>query len=155
MAESSDIDIAASHRYFSVECFNLAWDLIEKPDRTSEENDQMVSLSQASLWHWTQRPDCTPTNLSIGYWQISHIYALLGKADNARHYARLSLSVSQKGTVPPFYLAYAHEALARAAAVGGNTLEMANHIKQAQILAERVTDEESKKLLLNDLESIK
>ena len=155
MAESSDIDIAASHRYFSVECFNLAWDLIDKSDRTPDENDQMVRLSQTSLWHWTQRSDCTPTNLSIGYWQISRIYALLGQAGISRHYAQLSLSASQKGTVPPFYLAYAHEALARAAAVGGNTLEMANHIKQAKILAERVSDAESKNQLLNDLATIK
>ena len=32
--------------------------------RTSEEEDKMLQLSLASLWHWTQREDCTPTNLS-------------------------------------------------------------------------------------------
>ena len=49
----------------------------------------MLRLSLATTWHWTQRPDCTSTNLSIGYWQTARIYALLGQAENARRYAQM------------------------------------------------------------------
>ena len=59
MAESTGFDIEHAHKYFSVNCFNLTWELIDKPDRTPKDNEQMVRLAQASLWHWTQRPDCT------------------------------------------------------------------------------------------------
>jgi hypothetical protein len=78
MADDADFDADQAHRHFSASCFNLAWELIDKPDRTAEDDEQMVRLAQASLWHWTQRSDCTDKNLSIGYWQVSRVCALLG-----------------------------------------------------------------------------
>ena len=57
----------------------------------------------------------------LAYWQVSRIYALLGQADNARRYGELCLEVSQEPGVQPFYLAYAHEALARAGHGGGQS----------------------------------
>jgi hypothetical protein len=55
--EATDFDVDAAHKYFSAECFNRAWDLIEKKDRSPEENDTMLALSMSSFWHWTQRSD--------------------------------------------------------------------------------------------------
>ena len=52
-----DFDLAKAHHYFAASCFNAAWDLIEKPDRTSEDDRLMVSLSHASLFHWRNRTD--------------------------------------------------------------------------------------------------
>ncbi len=76
------------HQHFSTHCFNGAWDLIDKPVRTSDENEQMIQLAHASLWHWSQRADCCEKNLSIGYWQLARIYALLGEENNAGKFAR-------------------------------------------------------------------
>ena len=78
----------------------------------------MLRLSRQPR-HWTQRPDCTSTNLSIGYWQTARIYALLGQAENARRYAQMCFEVSQQPGVKPFFLAYAYEALAQAEAAAG------------------------------------
>jgi hypothetical protein len=150
-----DFDVDAAHNYFSADCFNRAWDLIDKTDRTPEEDEQMIRLNQASIWHWTQRPDCTPKNLSVGYWQASRIYALLGQAENARRYGRLSLQASQSEGVPPFFRGYAWEALARAEMVGGEHEEMDRHLAEARQVAEMVTDLEDKKQLLADLETIR
>jgi tetratricopeptide (TPR) repeat protein len=154
MSKPPDFDLAAAHRYFSSECFNRAWDLIEKANRTPAEDDEMVRLSITSCWHWSQRSDCTAKNLSISYWQISHIYALLTQVDNARIYAQRCLEISQKEDVPPFYLGYAYEALARAEAIAGETARMKAHIASALQVAEKITDLEAHKQLLNDLESI-
>jgi hypothetical protein len=66
MDQDPGLDLEKAHRYFSAECFNRAWDYIDKPSRTPEEEQAMLLLSLASLWHWTQRPDCTPGNLFIG-----------------------------------------------------------------------------------------
>ena len=62
-----DFDSAKAHQHFSAHCFNSAWELIDKPERTPEENEQMIQRTMASLWHWTQREDCTNQKLSIGY----------------------------------------------------------------------------------------
>ena len=79
-----DFDSAKAHQFFSAHCFNSAWELIDKPERTPEENEQIIQRTMASLWHWTQREDCTDQNLSIGYWQAARVYALAGEPDNAR-----------------------------------------------------------------------
>ena len=138
-----------SHNFFSVYCFNTAWDLMEKPDRTPEEDEQMVLLSQASIWHWMQREDCLNANLSIGYWQASRIHSLLGRAEEAKRYGQLCLHYSRGET--PFLLAYAHEALARAEKVAGNSAMAAKYHSEAVLLAESVEDEEDRKMLLADL----
>ena len=73
MAEAPEIDLIAAHNLFSAVCYNKAWELIEKTDRTPEEDEQLIRLSMASHWHWTQRKDCSPTNTSVAYWQTSRI----------------------------------------------------------------------------------
>ena len=152
MAQKPDFDLAAAHRYFAAECFNRAWDLIDKPVRTPEEDQDMIHLNQASLYHWSQREDCTNRNLSVGNWQASRIYALLGQADNARRYAELSLHYGQ--AEGPFYLGYAHEALARAALLAGKPEKVAEYLQQAQQYLAQVTDPEDRELLANDLQTI-
>ena len=110
---TQSIDHAASHRFFSTDCFNRAWELLEKSGRSANDDMQMLLLSMTSLWHWTQRSDCDEKNLSIGYWQVSRVSSVLGQAANAAHFGELCLAHSND--VEPFFRAYAHEALAHAA----------------------------------------
>jgi hypothetical protein len=155
MAKKTDFDQKVAHKYFSAECFNRAWDYIDKPVRKSSEGDTMLQLSMASLWHWTQREDCTPTNLSIGYWQVSRVYSLLRQADQARHYGQLCLDVSQIEGVEPYYRGCAYEALARAELVADNEDGMEKYLIQAHQIATALTDAEEKKMLLKDLATIR
>jgi hypothetical protein len=152
MASNPEFDVSKAHRYFSAECFNKAWELIEKADRTPEEDEQMIGLSQASIWHWTQRDDCKNTNLSIGYWQAARTYAIVGRADEARRYARLCLDYSRQEA--PFLLGYAYEALARAEKTAGDAAAARTYTAEAARLAETVSDAEDRKLLMNDLKTL-
>jgi len=155
MAKKPDFDIQAAHKYFSAECFNRAWDFMDKPIRKKNEDDMMLQLSLASLWHWTQRKDSTSTNLSISYWQVSRVFALLRQAEDARHYGELCLEVSQGEDVRAFYRGYAYEALARAEMVAGNENEMEKHLIQAHQVAASLPDPEEMKQLLRDLATIR
>jgi hypothetical protein len=154
MTKNNDFDLAAAHKYYSANCFNKAWDLIDKEQRTPEEDEQMIRLNQASHYHWTQRPDYSSTSASIGYWQSSRIYAILGQAENAMRYGQLCLQVSQEGGTPPFYLGYAYEALARAAAVAGNRQDMNGYLDKARAAAEEVQEADDRQVLLDDLHTI-
>src|SRR4026208_1633757 len=102
MSASPTFDKAAAHQFFSADCFNRTWTLIERPNRSPEEDEQMLLLSLASLWHWTQREDCSDQNLSIGYWQVSRVYALRGEGQSALRYGESCLRHSQDQ--PPFFL---------------------------------------------------
>jgi len=146
-------DPASAHRHFSAHCFNAAWELIDRPNRTPAETEEMIQCTMASLWHWTQREDCTPKNLSIGYWQAARVYALANEPDNARKYAQLCLDVTPEGD--PFYLGYAHEALARAAAVAGNESVFEEHAEMATAFARQVENPDNRKSLETDLQSLK
>lgn len=154
MTEKADFDQAAAHKYYAANCFNQAWDLIDKAERTPEEEEQMIRLAHASFYHWTQRPDYSSTSASIGYWQASRIYAILGQADNAARYGQLCLGVSQDESVEPFFLGYAYEALARAAAVSGNQQEMETYLEKARLAAAEVKKAQDRQALLDDLQSI-
>ena len=154
MTSTPSFDVEAAHRYFSTHCFNAAWDLLDKKERTPDENEQMIRLCLAATWHWTQRPDCSATNLSVGYWQAARIYAVLGQPDNARRYGQLCLSASQGEGVMPFYLAYAYEALARAESVAGNGQLMQVYLAEARRLLDRVGEAEERMQLEGDLNTI-
>jgi hypothetical protein len=149
---STDVNEAEAHRFFSAQCFNRAWDLIRKRDRTDLENEQMLLLSQASLWHWTQRSDCTPRHLSIGYWQLSRVQALLGQAENALDSAKKCLRYSENTS--PFFVGYAHEALARSAAIAGDDAAKGRHLAEARRCLSQVASERDSALLGADLQSL-
>jgi hypothetical protein len=150
-ADASVID-DQDHTLLSTDCFNRAWQLIDKKDRTPEEDERMISLAHASLSHWRMRTDCTDRNLSIGYWQISHVYALLGQASDADRYGELCLQVSREE--PPFYLAYAHESLARAAMLNKQREHFDMHLTKAKSLAVHVSDAAERNALEHDLEGL-
>ncbi len=147
-AEAYETD-GQDHKKLSADCFNRAWELLDKKDRTKEDDERMISLAHASLAHWRMREDCTDRNLSIGYWQLSRVYAVLGQGNNAERYGGLCLRIS--GKEPPFYLGYAHEALARAALLNERKELFERHMTEAKALAAKVTDADEKKALEDDL----
>jgi hypothetical protein len=147
------IDTAAAHKHFSSACFNQAWDYIDKKDRSTRDEQAMVALAHASIYHWMQRPDCTDQQLSVGYWQASRVHALLGHALEARRLAETCLSYSK--SLPPFFLAYAHEAIARAEGLSGNAPDRDRHLAQARKLAEALADADERAMLIADLETVR
>jgi hypothetical protein len=147
-----NFDEQSAHRFFAADCFNRAWDLIQKPARSADENQQMLLLALASLWHWTERDDCTDRSFSIGYWQVSRVYSVLGEGENAQRYAELCMAKSKEEA--PFFLGYAHEAMARAAMVRGDHEQMRNHAAEARRLAGHVTNSKDRAALEKDLDSV-
>lgn len=153
MPDSPTFDLVAAHKFFSADCYNKTWGFMDNPNRTPEEDLSMLQTAMASLWHWSQREDATPRNFAIGNWQVSRVFALLGQAENARRYGEMSLKSAQGGE--PFYIGYAYEALARAEMVAGNKAKMNEYLAQAWSFAEQVEEEEDKKVLMADWETIK
>lgn len=140
------------HKHFSTHCFNEAWKLIDKKERTPEETEDMVHFAMASLYHWSKRKDCTDCQKSIGSWQVSRSYALAGNLNQAERYGKLCLEFSENKE--PFYVGYAHEALARAYGLNGNTNLKDEHLQIAKQLCDQINDDDEKGLLHADLNTI-
>src|SRR5690606_16440823 len=108
-------DEARVHRRLAAELFNRVWSLLEQPDRDQAADDTMLHAAHASRFHWGEVG--TPVNLARGEWQISRVYAVLGRAEPALHHARRCLEICEAHGIGDFDLAFAYEALARASAV--------------------------------------
>ncbi|MHC5009417.1 MAG: hypothetical protein ACYTG6_00525 [Planctomycetota bacterium] len=154
MAEATGDKEAAAHKFFSAKCFNEAWTLIEKADRTAEETEAMIDLAHASRHHWRHREDLQPLSQSISEWQLSRVYAVAGKPKAALRYARRCIDISEAADLPPFYRAYAHEAMARAASLTGDAEMCREHLELARGQAEAETDADNRKALEDDLATV-
>ena len=108
----------ATERQVAVDLFNHVWRLLDVDDRTPDQDDAMVHAAHASRWHWGQVGGAEQR--AVGEWQCSRVYAVLGRPGEALHHARRCLDLSAVEGVDPFVAASAHEAMARAYAVGGD-----------------------------------
>src|SRR5258708_3664950 len=106
-------------KLLAVQLFNETWRLRELPGRSEHDDDRMIHAAHASRSHWGRVPSASPAPLARGEWQISRVYAVLGRAEPALYHARRVLDLCQQNSIGAWDLAFAYEALARAHAVAG------------------------------------
>lgn len=109
------------HRKAAIDSFNLTWELIDKPDPTEEETDQMIHAAHASRFHWGEVG--TAVNHLRGDWQIAHVCTILNLPQRALHYAQLCLRQCEDNRIGDFDLAYAYAGMSRALACNGDLVE--------------------------------
>jgi hypothetical protein len=147
-------DWTEAHHHFSTSLFNATWVLLDQPDRTADDEAQMLLRAMASYYHWTARADATDRHHSVGAWLIARVQAVLGRAEDARWWAQRSLTAAERGGLSAFYVAYAHEALARAACVRGDAVEASAQLELAHALILQVDDLDERQALVGDLEQV-
>jgi hypothetical protein len=141
-------------RRLGVDLFNGAWKLMELPERTSEQDDELIHTAHASAYHWMQVG--TPANRARSEWQLSRVYVVLGRAEPALHHARRCLEIceSNPDAMEDWDLPYAHEALARAHALAGEADEAGRHAATARELAGAVAGAKDREHLEEDLATL-
>lgn len=142
----------AIHRKYAVDLFNFVWKLLEKTERSVEEEDEMIHAAHASRYHWGKAG--TAVNLARGEWQISRVYSTIKHPEAALHHARRCLAICQENGIGDFDLAYAYEALARAAAVAGYGSSSRHYTRLAWEAARQIQEEDDRQLFENDMKTI-
>ncbi len=141
-------------KLLAVQLFNETWRLLELSGRSEHDDDRMIHAAHASRYHWGQVPSATPAHLARGEWQISRVYAVLGRAEPALYHARRVLDLCQQNGIGDWDLAFAYEALARAHAVAGDAARAREFTDRALAVTEDIADDEDRDLVLADLETI-
>ena len=141
-----------AHKRFAVNSFNLVWDLLDKEQRTKEEEDQMVNAAHASRFHWGEIG--TPLEFERGEWQISRVYSVLNRPEEARYHAERCLDICEKNQFGDFDIAFAYEAMARSAAVAGKVEEAEKYVKLAKEASEKIEEEGNKNYFLSELKTV-
>ncbi len=140
----------AQHRQLAVDLFNHVWTLISKANRTPEEDDELIHAAHASRYHWSRAG--TATNLARGEWQCSRVYATLDRPEPALHHARRCLEIlEESGDGEDWDVPFAHEALARAFFVAGDTEAAEHHLAIARELGAEIADAEDRDHLEREL----
>jgi hypothetical protein len=154
MTETSIFDLQQAHQFFSADCFNKTWESITKDgSRSYEEDMEMLHTAIASLWHWSQRQDVTPKELSIGHWQVARVYCLIRQPHNARRYGLLALQYAKKAA-SAFLCGYAYEVLARAEMLANNRVAMKVYLEKAYETLGQIEAENERQLLASNLNTI-
>jgi DNA-binding transcriptional MerR regulator len=141
-------------RLLAAQLFNETWRLLELENRSRDDDDRMIHTAHASRYHWGHAPGATPANLARGEWQISRVYAVLGRPEPARHHARRVLDICQENGIGDWDLAFAYEALARAHAVAGDAAQARHFTDLALAAAKDIAEDSERQLVLADLETI-
>lgn len=149
----TQLDVA-DERKLAAALFNATWTLMEKEERTRDEDDEMLHMAHASRHHWGRVAEATPANYARGEWQCSRVYALLGRGEPCLHHAQRCLDICQENGIGDWDLAFAYEALGRGHAVAGDAEQARAYTEQALAAAADIAEDEDRELVLSDLESI-
>ncbi len=161
--EDSDIpEDLKWHRKMAAQLFNHTWDLIDKGDkRTPEENEEMIHSAHASRYHWIivinsgKYPETGPVNHARGDQIISRVYSLLNMPHEALFYAEKTLNMCLNNKIGDFDLAFGYEAMARAFSLQPDKKqELEKHLSLAKEAAEKIKKKEDKEYFLSELSSI-
>jgi DNA-binding transcriptional MerR regulator len=149
---AADLLSEENERKLAARCFNSVWDLMEKEDRTADEDDLMVHMAHASRYHWGQVGKAE--NVARGEWQVSRVYAVLRRPEPCLYHAQRVLDVCTANGIADWDIAFAYEALARAHAISGDAEAARTMTERALEAAEKIEEEEDRKIVLADLETI-
>lgn len=151
MSERSDHgdDLAHWHKTFGPVAFNRTWELLDRSELTSEEEEEMLSATFAQRYHWYEVGDAR--NWAIADWQVSRVASVLGYADLARRFGMRSLEVVRTHDLGPFLEGFAHEAIARAAAVVDDVETFTEQVSLARAMVGAIEDDSERETLEADL----
>lgn len=125
MATTEHPEAGDLHRAQAIVANNSTWELIDKPDRSPDDDEEMLRRAYASTYHWARAAGRGPQNEARGAWLVSKVQLLVGRPELALHYADWCMAVCVEHGLVDFDLAYAHEARARALKVLGRDEESA------------------------------
>jgi hypothetical protein len=134
-----------NHRQLGVDLFNEVWRLME----TREDDERMLHAAHASAYHWSKAPECEPKNRARSEWQMSRVYAALGRGEPALHHARRCLEICEASpeNMEDWDLPFAYEALARAYSLAGDAGEATRNAQKARELGRQLADPEDREHL--------
>ena len=151
--EDTELD-PATRRKLAADLFNHTWTLLERPDRTPEQTDEMIHSAHASRYHWGEVPDHEPVNLARGEWQCSRVYAVLGRAEPALWHAHRCLEINEANGSADWDIASAYEAMARASLAAGDLDGVAAWKAKAVAALDGIADADDREIIEGDIATL-
>ena len=142
------------HKKLGIAYFNSTWDLLDKANRTKDEDLKMIHFAHASRFHWEQS-GAPILNLVRGDWQVSRVYSVLGLGESALYHANTCYKKTIENKIGDFDLVFAYESMANAYKVLNNKKLMNEYLDLGYISIDQVKKDDDKKYCLTELDNIK
>ncbi len=149
MTEQNDDE---AQRKLSKQIFNQAWELIDNPERTPEQDRLMLITACAAWWHWDKVG--TEQNRAISDWQVGHVASLLGYGDLALEFASSAMERTAAGDMPDWMRASALEGLARAHAAAGNQPERDDYLRMAREALDDISEQGEREMIAGQIDTV-
>ena len=98
--------------------------------------------------------DNKPLHFERGEWQISRVYAILGRFEPALYHAKRCLEICKENDIRDFDISFAYEAMARAYSLMEDSVERNKYIELAKEAAEGIRDKGDKEYFWGELKTI-
>lgn len=141
------------HRELAVETYNTAWDLLDSPERTRDEEDALLALAFASRHHWGAAGG-EDEQLAVGDWFIGHVAAHLGLSELAVRFSFRALQRVEEVGAGGWLRASVYEGMTRAFASSGDTGERQRFQVLAEAALDAIEDPEEREVIEDQLRSI-
>jgi hypothetical protein len=145
-------DASGWQRHFAATLYNHTWDLLDKPHRTGDEDDELLAAAFGSRFLWGDVGDAS--NRSVGDGQLARVCAELGLAELALRFATKCLTATQSEGFTDFRLASAYETMARAQACAGNADERDRYVALASEAVATLDDPEDREIIGGQLATV-
>jgi hypothetical protein len=152
MDETKTYSINEAHKYFAQSTNGRVWELLQKPNRSPSEEDEMLHAAHACAYHWQFVG--TAVHQQRGEWLISHVHGVLGHGNEALRHAQrcFELTEANRNLMQDFDIAYAFEGMARAQAMLGDHRMAREFLVLAQQAGDAIANEEDKSIFMGDFD---
>ncbi|HCR54266.1 MAG TPA: hypothetical protein DIW27_07620 [Cytophagales bacterium] len=138
-------DTALWQRRLASQANNRAWALAELPERTADQDEEMLQAAHAAMYFW--KIVGNPSNRAHAALLLAHVYALNNLPNPAKHYLKQCQSVFLDRDCESWEKAFVHAISANVAAAAQETEEHMRHYQEAERLIASLQDEEDRKIL--------
>jgi hypothetical protein len=152
MDETTKYTLDEAHKYFAKSINGRVWELLQKLNRSQDENDEMLYAAHACTYHWKFAG--TAVHQQRGEWLISRVHVALGQALEALRHAQrcFELTEANRDQMKDFDIAYAFEGLARAHAMVGDQQMAEEFLVLAGQAGEAIANEEDRSIFMDDFD---
>jgi hypothetical protein len=131
--------------------FNETWNYLDNPDRTEEDDIQMLHMAHTSAYLWQSCGEAK--NFARGEWQVSRVYSTLKMGELALLHGRRSLEICLDNGLEGVDLVFGYEAVARAYTILGDGNAAEEYKSQGAACAESILDEDDRQYVLCELDA--
>lgn len=139
-------DLQRAHLWFAVELNNFAWDQLENPARSLEQQERMIHAAHGACFHWLQVGDLL--NHLRAQCLLATTYAAAGLGEAAvRHAERcLQLSAEAGERQTPFDRTTAHGCASNAYYCVGQVAQAREHHARAEASAASLVEADEREM---------